>query len=1185
MNILCVTPHARVLRVIMQTMVSKKTQYVVGVDVGLNSTGLAAIEVDDDGAPIRILNAMSVIHDGGVDPAAKEADSRLATAGVARRTRRMRRRRAQRLARLETVLKNYGYTEVEPVLEEPFGPWICRAELADGFIADDEEHREMIGAAVRHIARHRGWRNPYQKVQALLNVGEDGLSEEYANLKNRIFDEVYSHKADYENIDQVPDYTPAQLIRDYLDSNLGRPAARIRTGKAGPRKKRYDAEGILPQRMRQADYAYELNRIFSMQKVDEDEARAISKAVFEAKSPRGSAEKRVGKDPLTGKMRALKASLAFQRYRILATITNLMIQDKEKGKRRLSITEKNDVYNYLISIQSDEESPTWQDIANDVLHIERYQLVGVGKTFDGGERVSNVPPVLQSVVAIHELSDKKLREKLDAWWDAADDGSHECMIELLSNAVDIDRIDENDERYASALDFFDGLDDEELTKLDGINLPSGRAAYSAEALTKLTSAMLNTDDNLFEARQRIYHVGNDWRPPQPQIGEPLGNPAVDRVLKIVNRYLMSCLKRWGQPSRVTIEHVRSGFTSVKQAREYQKETDRRAKYRGEIIQELKHCGLGDVREYDIRRWEAVQRQECQCLYCGREITFKTCEMDHIVPRKGPGSTNTRTNFAAVCPECNRLKSNMPFATWAKTGAAQARGVSLDEAIKRVKFFSFTQDRLPGKAQHNFRNAVISRLKQTVADEPLDNRSIESVSWMADELHRRIDWYFNHDRYEKKAEEAPADGLPETRVAVYPGSVTASARHAAGLGGNIHFIGARYKTRLDRRHHAVDACMIAIMRSGIAKLLAEREQLRQSQRLMEQIEPDEMNWKDYPNENTPGFENFAIWREQAHALLDEMNDALNNDWIPVTRWQRLQLGNGSAHKDTIHPLKKVELCGEISASDILHAASPALYEALITLPDYDPASGLPENPDREINVNGKIDSGSDLIPIFESNAAQIAIQNGSAELGEAFHHARIYRCWTVQKNGKKKIFYGMVRVYQHDLLKAKHEDLFTYPLKRSTVSMRYAEPKVVDAIYAGNAEYLGSICVGDELVVNLAGTEQTGQVGDFCKAFAEDASVNPAVVNRWTVDGFPDPAKLRLRPSMLAGEGLKNTPDLSEDYSDSLGKILNDNGWRPAVNVLAKLGVKVIRRNALGEPRWKSHAHLPISFRWSDGISK
>lgn len=124
-------------------------------------------------------------------------------------------------------------------------------------------------------------------------------------------------------------------------------------------------------------------------------------------------------------------------------------------------------------------------------------------------------------------------------------------------------------------------------------------------------------------------------------------------------------------------------------------------------------------------------------------------------------------------------------------------------------------------------------------------------------------------------------------------------------------------------------------------------------------------------------------------------------------------------------------------------------------------------------------------------------------------------------------------------------------------------------------------MGDELVVNLAGTEQTGQVGDLCKAFAEDASVNPSVINRWTVDGLFSPAGLRLRPSMLAGEGLKNLHDLNENYTDSLQKILVRTGWRPSINVLAALGTIVIHRNALGEPRWKSHAHLPVSFRWSD----
>ena len=45
-----------------------KRAYCVGVDVGLNSVGLAAIQVDNDGNPVRILKAQSVIHDGVVDP-------------------------------------------------------------------------------------------------------------------------------------------------------------------------------------------------------------------------------------------------------------------------------------------------------------------------------------------------------------------------------------------------------------------------------------------------------------------------------------------------------------------------------------------------------------------------------------------------------------------------------------------------------------------------------------------------------------------------------------------------------------------------------------------------------------------------------------------------------------------------------------------------------------------------------------------------------------------------------------------------------------------------------------------------------------------------------------------------------------------------------------------------------------
>ena len=72
-------------------------RYRIGIDVGLNSVGLAAVEVSDENSPVRLLNAQSVIHDGGVDPQKnKEAITRKNMSGVARRTRRMRRRKRER---------------------------------------------------------------------------------------------------------------------------------------------------------------------------------------------------------------------------------------------------------------------------------------------------------------------------------------------------------------------------------------------------------------------------------------------------------------------------------------------------------------------------------------------------------------------------------------------------------------------------------------------------------------------------------------------------------------------------------------------------------------------------------------------------------------------------------------------------------------------------------------------------------------------------------------------------------------------------------------------------------------------------------------------------------------------------------------------------------------------------------
>lgn len=71
------------------TLPKDDVRYKVGIDVGLNSIGFCAVEVDDDDQPIRLLNSLVFRHDAGVDPSAQKSSlTRKKISGVARRNRR-----------------------------------------------------------------------------------------------------------------------------------------------------------------------------------------------------------------------------------------------------------------------------------------------------------------------------------------------------------------------------------------------------------------------------------------------------------------------------------------------------------------------------------------------------------------------------------------------------------------------------------------------------------------------------------------------------------------------------------------------------------------------------------------------------------------------------------------------------------------------------------------------------------------------------------------------------------------------------------------------------------------------------------------------------------------------------------------------------------------------------------------
>lgn len=1119
--------------------------YRIGIDVGTNSIGFAAIEVDEHGMPIQFLNSMVLIHDSGVDPNQnKKAITRLATAGTARRTRRLVQRRRKRLQDLDKFIEKQGWPL--PSFEElrdpisgkldPHAPWKIRARLAEERL-EGEELTSALSIALRHIARHRGWRSPYIRVESLHLAQPD--SDQLKALRERV--------KEISGVESPEGSTPAQVIRDlgiFEGGDFHPTHIRLRDSSATYKKNavrnflndegRLEHEdiggktkqGILGGKLMQSDNANEIRAIGKMQGLSDELVNEIIDIVFKAESPKGKAGERAGKDELPGMRgftRAPKAHLAFQRFRIVSVVANLRI--REAGvKRILTADEKQKVIDFLMAADG-SDGVTWNDVA-EVLEITRQALSGTAD----GERSFSFPPVN---VTNERIITSKVKP-LVTWWKQADDIARGALITALSNA---DELTEDEPGAEEAREFLETLSDEELDALDSkLKLPAGRAAYSPESLERLTNRMLADSVDLFEARKREFNVPNDWAPTPDPIGAPVGNPAVDRVLKGINRWLMAVVHHWGAPEVVNIEHVRSAFGSERMAREYERAVGKRFERNRAVIQEM-HDKLGikdRTNRSDITRYLAIQRQNSQCAYCGTPITYFDSEMDHIVPRKGIGSTNTRDNLVAACSRCNRSKSNLPFAVWAATCGIPE--VSVGSAVERVKFW-IDDPGLDRKQNRNFKSDVISRLQRTEADEELDNRSIESVAWMAVEVHDRIAGYF-------------AVRGDDVTVNVFRGAITASARKASGFEGKVELIGGNGKTRLDRRHHAMDAATIALMRQSVATTLVERDNIRDAQRYTTAPQ----TWKDYRGSNDEQRYLFGTWRNAMNRLVVMFNDALRNDEIPVMENLRLRLGSSEAHDATIKRLHFKRIGDAWTLKEIDRASSEAMWCALTRLPDFDSKEGLPENPDRELRVKNQRFGADDKLGLFGSDAAAIAVRGGYAEIGGTIHHARIYRI-----NGKKPS-YGMVRVFSCDLQKHRKEDLFSVELKPQTISMRTADPKVRKAITDGTAEYLGWLVVGDELRLDLHNSKfHVGEIGVF---------LDQLPVTAWRINGFPMRDRFRLRPVLLAGEGLKNL----QDCDDAAVKILDGRGWIPAVNVIMSYSYpSVIRRGVLGNTRHASNS--------------
>lgn len=1134
-------------------------RYRVGIDVGLRSIGFCAIEVDDEDHPIQILNSVVHVHDAGTGGPG-ETDSLRKKSGIAARTRRRGRTEKKRLKKLDVLLEEFGWELASNDILDSHTPWHIRKRLANEFIADDIERQQCLAIAVAHIARHRGWRNPYSKVETLMLEHEP--SDRMQGLKDRV-----EERTGLEFSDAA---TQGELVAALLehDRNV---TVRGFVRKGGKATKEL---GVLRGKYMQHDLVAELRKICVKQKVSDEVFGQLVSTIFFSKEPQadkksqrelvGVDELQLAVDPQSVELRAERAHPVFQKFKIVATLANMRIREDEVGERALRPDELNAVTTYLLE-QSGDGIPAWEEVAGE-LGVPRHRLRGASRAAletGGGLRY---PPFDETCARVVESGIDWLVD----WWMQADDESRGHMIDEISNGCGSETSDIEDKEV---IELVSSATAEDMAKLELLakKLPPGRAAYSLKTLREVTSSILETGDDLSRVIERLYGVGPSWAPTPAPIEAPVGNPSVDRVVKQVSRWLKFAEKRWGIPQAVNIEHTREGLKSASLLEE---EKENRNKYEERREERLKkmyaQLGInGPFRRTEQTRYEMLYLQDCACLYCGSKIGFETFEMDHIIPRVDASSDSRKENLAAVCHSCNSAKGGMPFGQWVKLGDCPS-GVSLKEAIKRVNRWDKDRAGLTNKAMKKRKAEVISRLKTETPYEEFDGRSMESVAWMAIELKKRIEGYFNSDRPEVCA---------AVQVNAYSGRLTACARRAAHVDKRVCLIrlkgdDSHRKNRFDRRNHAMDALVIALMTPAIARTIAVREDRREAQQLTRAFE----SWKNFLGSEARMQERWESWIGDVEYACDRLNELIDADKISVTENLRLR-NSGKLHADQPESLKKARkgskrsrpqryVLGDALPADVINRVTdPGLWTALVRAPDFDDQVGLPADPTRVLKLRGKRISADFPIDYFPTDSPALAVQGGY--VGLEFHHARLYRI----VGPKEKTTYALLRVCAIDLCGIDHSNLFAVELKESSISMRTADPKLKEAMEEGNATQIGWLVLGDEIQIDPSKFPKQS-IGKFLKECGPILS--------WRVSAFDTPSKITLKPRLLSNEPLLKDrhggrkTDLV--VSDCVEKIMKKTGWVVEINALLKSGsVRVIRRNALGEVRTSPKSGLPISL--------
>lgn len=843
-------------------------RYRFALDLGSTSLGWAMIRLNAENQPCAVIKAGVRIFSDGRNP--KDGSSLAVTRRDARSMRRHRDRLLKRKARMMRSLVEHNFFSSEEAERKALltlNPYTLRAKGLDAALTPAE-----FGRALFHINQRRGFKSNRKTDKKDSDSGalKTAISKLRETLKTENCRTVgeWLHKRDAAELTVRARYRQNKVIKDDGKTRID---------------KSYDLYIDRAMISDEFDALWrkqaELNPVLFT-----EAARADLKDVLLHQRPL----KPVKPGRCTFMPDEERAPLALpsrQRFRMYQEVNNLRILRPGLKEEALTLKQRDDLINALEA----NSKRTFTQIK---------KMLGIG----GAVQFNFEDPKRQELKGNVTSAILSRAEHFGAAWFTFDETKQdEIVLQLVGQ--------ENEAKLVRWLQEKTGIDEGRAETIANAGLPEGYGSLCAKALARILPELRRdvlTYDKAVQAAGFDHHSNmsaaatGEILMALPYYGQPLqrhvgfgtndpkdsdekrygkiANPTVHIGLNQIRLVVNALIKRYGHPSEVIVEVARE----LKQSKDQRDDESKRQadnqrrnlRLRADIAGTL---GISPerVRTADIQKmilWEELSSNiaDRRCPYSGVQISAtmllsEQVEIEHILPFSET-LDDSLNNKTVALRQANRVKGNRTpwdaFGTQPTAGFDYAGILARAEQMPKAKRYRFGED----------------AMKQWLKDD-------------AGFLPRAL----NDTRHMSKVAREYMSLVCPQNTRVIPGRMTAMLRAKFGLNDVLGLNGE--KNRNDHRHHAVDACVIAVTDQGLLQRFAQASASAREQQLNRLVENMPLPWDSYREHVQRAISNIWVSHKPDHSH----EGAMHND----TAYGLLSGGRVSVHKTVDGQRQRIE----------------------------------------------------------------------------------------------------------------------------------------------------------------------------------------------------------------------------------------------------------------------------------------